>query len=132
MAKDSFDDLIKRINNKESKEILKQISQDEQSHADYSVKTLNTIKTEEDRHWSFAKLFYKKKFPNSNLNIAFKKEKIKNKLRMFYYKNILFLNKIFEPIINTLIVIFGYLVLLLNSKTTSRKNLMLISEKSII
>lgn len=132
LAKDSFDNLIKRIENKDALKILKQISKEEEGHADYSVETLNTIMTEEDRHWSFAKLFYDKKFPNSNLNVAFKKEKFKNKLRMFYFKNVMFLNKIFEPIINTLIVVFGYLVLLLNSKNTSRKNLMLISDKSII
>ena len=102
LAKDSFDNLIKRIENTDSLKILKQISKEEESHADYSIDTLNKIMTEEDRHWTFAKLFYNKKFPNSNLSVAFKKEKIKNKMRMFYYKNVLFLNKIFAQ--NSLIL----------------------------
>ena len=132
MAKDSFDSLIKRINNKESLKILKKISEDEEDHADYSISTLNKIMAEEDRHWGFAKLFYDKKFPNSNLQIAFKKEKFKNKLRLFYFKNVMFLNKIFDPIINSLIVIFGLIPLMLNSDTTLHKNLMKISKSSII
>ncbi len=132
LAKDSFDNLIKRIENTDSLKILKQISKEEESHADYSIETLHTIMAEEDRHWTFAKLFYDKKFPNSNLNVAFKKEKMKNKLRMFYYKNVMFLNKIFDPIINFLIVIFGHIAVFLKSNSTLKKNLMSISEKSII
>jgi rubrerythrin len=132
LAKDSFDSLIKRISDKESLKILKKISEDEEDHADYSVSTLNMIMAEEDRHWGFAKLFYDKKFPNSNLQIAFKKEKFKNKLRLFYFKNVMFLNKIFDPIINSLIVIFGLIPLMLNSDTTLHKNLMKISKSSII
>jgi len=88
--------------------------------------------TEEDRHWGFAKLFYNKKFPNSNLNVAFKKEKIKNKLRLFYFKNVLFLNKIFDPIINFLIIVFGKIPLLLKTNTSLRKNLMIYKSNSII
>ena len=132
LAKDSFDSLIKRIKNKESLKILKQISKEEENHADYSVKTLNNIMKEEDRHWTFAKLFYDKKFPNSNLQSAFKKEKLKNKFRTFYYKNVMFLNKIFDPIINGLILIFGSITILLKPNSSSNKNLMAISDKSII
>ncbi len=132
LAKDSFDNLIKRIENVDSLKILKQISKEEEGHADYSIETLNKIMAEEDRHWTFAKLFYDKKFPNSNLNTAFKKEKIKNKLRMFYYKNVLFLNKIFDPLINLIILIFGYITMFLKSNSSSKKNLMSISEKSVI
>lgn len=132
LAKDSFDNLIKRIENSDSLKILKQISKEEENHADYSVETLNTIMVEEDRHWTFAKLFYDKKFPNSNLKTAFKKEKLKNKLRMFYYKNVLFLNKIFDPIINGLIFIFGYITIYLKPNSSNNKNLMSVDEKSII
>jgi len=132
LAKDSFDSLIKRIENIDSLKILKQIASEEEGHADYSVSTLNNIMAEEDRHWGFAKLFYNKKFPNSNLQIAFKKEKFKNKLRLFYFKNAMFLNKIFDPIINTFIVVFGLIPLKLNTSNTLNKNLMKISEKSII
>lgn len=132
LAKDSFDSLIKRIKNKESLKILKQISQEEENHADYSVETLNNIMREEDRHWTFAKLFYDKKFPNSNLQSAFRKEKLKNKFRTFYYKNVMFLNKIFDPIINGLILIFGSITILLKPNSSSNKNLMTISDKSVI
>ena len=132
LAKDSFDSLIKRIKNKESLKILKQISQEEENHADYSVQTLNNIMKEEDRHWTFAKLFYDKKFPNSNLQSAFRKEKLKNKFRTFYYKNVMFLNKIFDPIINGLILIFGSITILLKPNSSSNKNLMAISDKSVI
>ena len=132
LAKDSFDSLIKRIEDSESLKILKKIAKDEEGHADYSVNTLNTIMVEEDRHWGFAKLFYNKKFPNSNLQIAFKKEKIKNKLRMFYFRNVVFLNKIFDPIVNMLITIFGLIPLLLKSNSSLNKNLMKINKRSVI
>ena len=62
---------------------------------------------EEDRHWGHAKKFYESKFPNGNLKFAYKKEKFKNKMRMFYLKNFNFLNKVFDPIINFFILIFG-------------------------
>ena len=132
LAKDSFESLIKRIDNSDSLKILEKISKEEESHAEYSIETLNTIMTEEDRHWTFAKLFYDKNFPNSNLKIAFKKEKTKNKLRMFYYKNFMFLNKIFDPIINILILTFGYITIFLKPNSSLKKNLMSISDKSII
>ena len=120
LAKDSFDNLIKKI------------SEEEEGHADSSVETLHTIMKEEDRHWFFAKLFYNKKFPSSNLNTAFRKEKFKNKLRMFYFKNVLFLQKIFDPIINALIMIFGIIPIFMKSNSTLKKNLMSISDKSVI
>jgi|TARA_B110000285_G_C14961400_1_gene531878 rubrerythrin len=132
LAKDSFESLIKRIKDSDSLKILKRIASEEDDHADYSADTLNTIMKEEDRHWGFAKLFYDKKFPNSNLQIAFKKEKFKNKLRMFYFKNVFFLNKIFDPIVNTFIVIFGLIPLLLRSNSSLNKNLMKINKTSII
>tara|TARA_B100000989_G_C19525488_1_gene466608 strand:+ start:185 stop:928 length:744 start_codon:yes stop_codon:yes gene_type:complete len=132
LAKDSFDNLIKRIEDSESLKILKKISEEEEGHADSSVETLHTIMKEEDRHWFFAKLFYNKKFPSSNLNTAFRKEKFKNKLRMFYFKNVLFLQKIFDPIINTLIMIFGIIPIFMKSNSTLKKNLMSISDKSVI
>ena len=44
----------------------------------------------------------------------------------------MFLNKIFDPIINTLIIFFGYITIFLKSNSTLKKNLMSISDKSII
>jgi len=132
LAKDSFDALIKRIGNADSLKILKQIAEDEEGHADNSILTLNKIMAEEDRHWGFAKLFYNKKFPNSNLNLAFKKEKLKNKLRLFYFKNVLFLNKIFDPIINFFIIIFGAIPMFLKTSSSLNKNLMEDKSNSVI
>ncbi len=132
LAKASFEDLIKRISDKESLKILKNISKEEEDHADYSISNLNQIMKEEDRHWGFAKLFYNKKFPDSNIDYAFKKEKLKNKLRLFYYKNLSFLNKIFDPIINFFILVFGSIVKFLNTKSTVNKNLMNISDHSVL
>ena len=140
LAKKSFEDLIKRIKNSDSLEILNKIALDEEKHAhgaleqhsDFSKSKLNEIMVEEDRHWGFAKIFYNKKFPDSNLNLAFKREKIKNKMRLFYYKNLLFLNKIFEPITNFFILIFGYIAILLKSSSSSDKDLMKINSRSIL
>ena len=132
LAKDSFENLIKRIGDSESVKILKKIANEEKDHADYSMLKLNQIMKEEDRHWGFAKMFYNKKFPNSNLNIAFKKEKIKNKFRMFYFKNINFLNKIFDPIVNIFILSLGSIVRLLKSNSTLNKNLMNVDNKSVL
>ena len=140
LAKQSFETLIKRIKNSESLEILNEIAQDEEKHAhgaleqhaDFSTSKLNEIMNEEDRHWGFAKIFYNKKFPDSNLNFAFKKEKIKNKMRIFYFKNLIFLNKIFNPIINFFIRIFGYIPMLLKPTSNDDKDLMKINSRSIL
>ena len=126
LAKQSFENLIKRINDSESLEILNKITQDEEKHAhgaqeqheDFSTSTLKEIMGEEDRHWGFAKIFYTKSFPNSSLAIAYKRETIKNKMRLFYFKNLSFLNKIFNPIINFFILIFGGVAILVNSSST--------------
>jgi rubrerythrin len=140
LAKQSFEVLIKRIKNSESLEILNEIAQDEEKHAhgaleqhaDFSTSKLNEIMNEEDRHWGFAKIFYNKKFHDSNLNFAFKKEKIKNKMRLFYFKNLIFLNKIFNPIINFFIRIFGYIPMLLKPTSNDDKDLMKINSRSIL
>jgi rubrerythrin len=132
LAKKSFEDLVKRINNKESIKILEKISEEENEHANFSENKLKEIMKEEDRHWGFAKLFYNKRFPNSNLEYAFKKEKLKNKMRLFYYKNLSFLDKIFNPIINFFIVTFGTIVKFIKTKSTVNKNLMNIDDHSIL
>jgi rubrerythrin len=140
LAKQSFETLINRITDSESLEILNEITQDEESHAhgareqhaNFSTSTLNTIMAEEDRHWGFAKIFYKNKFPDSNLNIAYKREIVKNKMRLFYFKNLRFLNKIFDPIINFFILIFGSVAMLLHPSSSHNKNLMKINSRSIL
>ena len=67
--------------------------EDELHHADDSQSTLNNIMKDELVHHGMAKKFYESKFPDSKLQKAFKREKMKNKLRLFYYKNAKFLNK---------------------------------------
>ena len=132
LAKKSFEDLMKRISNSESLDILNKIAAEEEDHADFSMNKLNEIMVEEDRHWGFAKLFYNKKFPNADLNLAFKKEKFKNKMRLFYFKNLIFLNKIFDPIINFFILIFGSVAKLLKTTSNENQNLMKINSNSIL
>ena len=132
LAKKSFEDLIKRISNSESLDILNKIAAEEEDHADFSMNKLNEIMVEEDRHWGFAKLFYNKKFPNADLNLAFKKEKFKNKMRLFYFKNLIFLNKIFDTIINFFILIFGSVAKLLKTTSNENQNLMKINSNSIL
>ena len=132
LAKKSFEDLIKRIKNSESLTIINEIIKEEEQHSEYSMDKLNEIMIEEDRHWGFAKIFYNKKFPNSSLDFAFKKEKINNKMRLFYFKNLIFLNKIFDPIINFLIFIFGSIILFQKPESTQNQNLMNINSKSLL
>jgi rubrerythrin len=140
LAKQSFQNLIERISDSESLEILNKISQDEENHAhgaqeqyeDFSTSTLNKIMGEEDRHWGFAKIFYTKSFPNSSLGFAYKREIIKNKMRLFNFKNLLFMNKIFNPIINFFIQIFGGVAILLNTSSSHNKNLMRTNSSSVL
>ena len=83
-------------------------------------------------HHGMAKKFYESKFPDSKLQIAFKRERYKNKLRLFYYKNLRILNKIFDPILNFLINSFGNVVKLISIPDTKEKNLMLTNSKSVV
>ena len=53
-------------------------------------------------------------------------------LRMFYYKNVRFLNKIFDPILNFLINCFGKIVNLILIPTVSKQNLMKSNSKSVL
>ena len=110
LAKESFDYLSERIKDQKSIYTLKSIMIDELDHADDSINTLENIMKDELVHHGMAKKFYESKFPNAKLQIAFKRERIKNRLRLFYYKNLKFLNKIFDPILNFLIGCFGKIV----------------------
>ena len=83
-------------------------------------------------HHGMARKFYEAKFPNSKLQIAFKREKFKNRLRLFYYKNLKFLNRIFDPILNFLINCFGKIVNLISIPNADKKNLMLSNSKSVV
>ena len=132
LAKEAFDGLKKRISDKSSVNILKDISIDEQNHSDDSVETLNEIMQDELGHHGHAKSFYVKNFSEAKLKVAFKREKIKNRLRLFYVKNVSFLGKIFDPIIHFVISCFGKIVNLIKLPKTNRNNLIEINEKSII
>ena len=132
LAKESFDDLSKRIKDKDSLDTLNSIMKDELNHADDSIDTLENIMKDELVHHGMAKKFYESKFPDSKLQIAFKRERYKNKLRLFYYKNLRILNKIFDPILNFLINSFGNVVKLISIPDTKEKNLMLTNSKSVV
>ena len=132
LAKESFDYLSKRVEDAESLNTLNTIMKDELSHADDSIDTLENIMKDELVHHGMAKKFYESKFPNAKLQIAFKRERIKNKLRLFYYKNAKFLNKIFDPIMNFLITCFGKIVNLIKVPKNDQQNLMLKNSKSVV
>ena len=132
LAKESFDALSKRIGDKESLKTINKIMQDELHHADDSQTTLNDIMKDEEVHHGMAKKFYESKFPNSKLQRAFRREKLKNKLRLFYYKNAKFLNRIFDPIMNFFIICFGKIVNLINIPKNDNQNLMSKNSKSVV
>jgi hypothetical protein len=132
LAKESFDYLSKRIGDAKSIQTLKNIMDDELNHADDSEATLAAIQKDELVHHGMAKKFYESKFPNAKLQIAFKREKIKNKFRMFYYKNLRFLNKVFDPILNFIINIFGKIVNLISVPDKDKRNLMSSNSNSVV
>ena len=132
LAKESFADLSKRIGDKESLKTINKIMEDELHHADDSQTTLNDIMKDELIHHGMAKKFYESKFPNSKLQRAFRREKLKNKLRLFYYKNAKFLNRIFDPIMNFFIICFGKIVNLINIPKNDNQNLMSKNSKSVV
>ena len=132
LAKESFDYLSKRIGDAKSIETLKNIMDDELNHADDSQATLEGIQKDELVHHGMAKKFYESKFPNAKLQIAFKREKIKNRFRMFYYKNLRFLNKVFDPILNFIINIFGKIVNLISVPDKDKRNLMSSNSNSVV
>ena len=132
LAKESFDYLSKRIGDAKSVETLKNIMKDELNHADDSEATLEAIQKDELVHHGMAKKFYESKFPNAKLQIAFKREKIKNRFRMFYYKNLRFLNKVFDPILNFIINIFGKVVNLISLPDKDKRNLMSSNSNSVL
>ena len=113
LAKQSFDKLKLRIKDNESLNVITSIMDDEQDHADSSIETLDNIMADEYRHWGYAQKYYEKKYPESKLKRAFYREKVKNKLRLAYLKNFKILNKIFDPIIYFLVIVFGNLVRLI-------------------
>jgi len=132
LAKESFDYLSKRIGDAKSVETLKNIMKDELNHADDSEATLEAIQKDELVHHGMAKKFYESKFPNAKLQIAFKREKLKNRFRMFYYKNLRFLNKVFDPILNFIINIFGKVVNLISVPDKDKRNLMSSNSNSVV
>ena len=132
LAKESFDYLSKRISDTKSIKTLKNIMADELNHADDSESTLEAIQKDELVHHGMAKKFYESKFPDAKLQIAFKREKLKNKFRMFYFRNLKFLNKIFDPILNLIINIFGKIVNLISLPDKGKRNLMSSNSNSVV
>jgi len=132
LAKESFDYLSKRISDTKSIETLKNIMDDELNHADDSEITLEAIQKDELVHHGMAKKFYESKFPAAKLQIAFKREKMKNKLRMFYFRNLRFLTKIFDPILNFIITVFGKIVNFISLPDKDKRNLMSSNSNSVV
>ena len=132
LAKVAFEGLIKRIDDKDSLKVIRNIILEEENHADDSLEKLEDIMKDEDRHWGYAKSYYEKKFPSAKLSIAFFREKMKNKMRVFYLNNLNFLNKIFDPIVNFLIFFFGGIVRFISIPVNLKKNLMNEKKTSVL
>ena len=132
LAKESFDYLSKRISDTKSINTLKNIMDDELNHADDSETTLKAIQKDELVHHGMAKKFYESKFPAAKLQTAFKREKMKNKLRMFYFRNLRFLTKIFDPILNFIITVFGKIVNFISIPDKDKRNLMSSNSNSVV
>ena len=132
LAKKSFDKLKLRIKDNESLDVITSIMDDEQDHADNSIETLDEIMADENKHWGYAQNYYEKKYPESKLKKAFYREKLKNKLRLAYLKNLKILNKIFDPIILFLILIFGNLLRIVFIKSLKKNHISDFNPKSII
>ena len=77
LAKEAFQALSKRVKDSESKNILQNIMDEEDGHAESSVETLDEIMIDEDKHWGLAKKYHEKAFPKANLKIAFFRERVK-------------------------------------------------------
>lgn len=123
LAKSSFDDLSKRIKDNESLSVISEIMRDEESHASESIDTLKEIMQDEGRHWGYAKKAHEKLYPKVNLNLAFKRELAKNRMRGLYFKNVKFLGRILSPVINFIILLFGSIVNLITIKTYTNNNI---------
>ena len=93
---------------------------------------LEAIQKDELVHHGMAKKFYESKFPAAKLQIAFKREKMKNKLRMFYFRNLRFLTKIFDPILNFIITVFGKIVNFISIPDKDKRNLMSSNSNSVV
>ena len=132
LAKEAFEGLSKRIEDIESLNVISNIMAEEEEHAGSSLETLEEIMVDEGKHWGYAKKAHEKLYPDANLNKAFRREKLKNKFRLFYFKNFKFLSKIFDPILNTIIFLFGGIVKLLIIPVADSDNLMAQNEHSVI
>jgi len=124
LAKQSFEYLSKRISDTNSLNTIKDIIKEEDGHADDSLTVMNDIMKDENVHHGMAKKFYLTKFSEAQLKVAFTREKFKNRMRTFYFKNLKFLGHIFDPILNFLINIFGKIVNLISIPNDKDENLM--------
>lgn len=132
LAKEAFQALSKRVKDSESKNILQNIMDEEDGHAESSVETLDEIMIDEDKHWGLAKKYHEKAFPKANLKIAFFRERVKNKMRLFYLKNFKILGYIFNPIIKFIVILFGWLINILRVPNTNGVNMLLGDKSSVL
>ena len=102
-----------------------------EENTDGSLETLEEIMFDEDRHWGYAKKYHEAVFPKSSLKLAFYRERLKNRMRLFYLKNVRLLGLIFDPIIYTAIFLFGGIARFLDTPETRGKNLMEVDPRSI-
>jgi hypothetical protein len=124
LAKESFEILKKRVNDRETHAVLDSIIAEEDEHAHGSISKLDAIMVDEDRHWGYAKSFYERHYSPIRLKIAFKREKTKNRLRLFYLRNLKLVGLVLDPLVNLVINFGGGIVKHLEIAEEKNTNLM--------
>lgn len=132
LAKEAFKNLKLSIKDAKSLNVINNIMKEEDGHADEALVNIDAIMIDEDRHWGYAKSYYEKTFPNSLLKIAFFREKFKNRMRLFYLKNVRFLTKIFDPLVHILIYVFGKIIIFIKIPNKINNNLMNENHESVL
>ena len=87
---------------------------------------------DEKGHHGHARSYYEKNFPKSKIQLAFFREKLKNRFRVLYLKNFKFLTYVIDPLAHLLIKLFGKIILLIKVPGSDQENLMSGSPSSII
>jgi rubrerythrin len=128
LAQKNFSELSKKITDIDSLKIIKSIIKDEQEHENSSLVNLQQIKNDNNKCCKY----YEFKFSKNINKIAIYRERLKNRFKVLYLENFNFLNKIFDPFSNLLILLFGKLVNFIIIKDEKYKNLIQDDGQSIL
>ena len=91
--------------------------------------SIQSIMTDELRHHGSAGAYYRKNYPPSNLPRAFLREKVLNKGRKFYKKNLEFLDRVFRPIFWLLVHLSAPILSAITTRNLPGKSLNLMNSR---